>query len=323
MNSWTVGDWRPNLFLVGAPRCATTWLHERLAAHPDILMSSGKEPHYFAEFELEPRRMAFFKVVRDERAYARLFAGGAGKAVRGESSTSYLSSAVAAERIARFSPYARIVAILRDPVERAYSAYLSDFREGIESRSFLQAVREELERPGTWPAVYVESGRYCDQVGRYLELFGQNVLILVFEELTDAPEQALRRVLAFLDVDPALSVKERAGSTNAYTRARSGTSRILLGSPAVRRLARTLVPPRARPVFRRWLVSAGDKPVMDEEARRLLTEAYRDDVEGLERLLGRSLPWLESRPPAWPSSRAASAEFGTELGTDWRAAERA
>jgi sulfotransferase family protein len=298
MNVVAGDDWRPNLFVVGAPRCATTWLHESLAAHPDVFMSSNKEPHYFAESELEARRMAFFKVVRDESAYSSLFAGGVGRTVRGESSTSYLASAVAAERIARFNSQARIVATLRDPVERAYSHYLTDVREGLESRTFLEAVRDELEGPAAWPAVYVESGRYHGQVVRYLDRFAQRVLILVFEDLAAAPEQAILRVLDFLGVDPAVSPDPRAASTNAYARARTDASKALLGSPAIRRLARAVVPPGARGVVRRWLVAPDAKPPMDEQARRLLTETYRRDVESLEQLLDRRLPWLDGRSAA-------------------------
>jgi Sulfotransferase family len=287
-------DWRPNLFLVGAPRCATTWLHESLATHPDIYMSRHKEPHYFADFELEPRRMAFFKVVRDEQAYARLFAGGTRCAVRGESSSSYLASAIAATRIARFSPDGRVVAILRDPVERAYSHYLTDVREGIEARSFLQAVRDELNAPASWPAVYVQSGRYHAQVGRYLDLFGTRALVLVFDDLAASPHQTLGSVLEFLGVDTTVIGRPSAGSTNAYARARGRVSGALLGSPSVRGLARAVVPSPARGLVRGRLVSPATKPPMNEEARRLLTETYRADVEALEQLLGRALPWLDA-----------------------------
>jgi hypothetical protein len=291
-------DWRPNLFVVGAPRCATTWLHESLAAHPDVHMSRHKEPHYFAEFELEPRRMAFFKVVRDEQTYARLFEGGAASAVRGESSTSYLASAVAAERIADFNPDARIVAVVRDPVERAYSHFLNDVREGIESRSFVQAVLAELEAPAAWPAVYVESGRYGDQIGRYVDRFDGRALILVFEELAAAPARALQTVLEFLGVDPRLVVGGSSNEPfNAYSRARGRASRALLGSAAARGLARSVVPPVARAFVRRFVVAPAAKPPMDEEARRLLVATYRHDVEALEGLLDRSLPWLDAGTP--------------------------
>jgi Sulfotransferase family len=288
------GDWRPNLFVVGAPRCATTWLHEALARHPAIYMSRHKEPHYFADFELEPRRMAAFGVVRAPEAYARLFAGAERSVVRGESSTSYLASRGAPERIASFNAEARVVAILRDPVERAHSHYLTDLREGHEKRSFADAVRDELDADGAWPALYVEAGRYAAQVGRYLECFGERALILVFDDLAAEPARTIGRVLDFLGLDGAAPCSAPAAPANAYERARGRVSGALLRSPAARRLARTVVPQQARGAVRGRLVRSAAKPPLDDEARRVLGETYRPDVRELERLLGRALPWLDA-----------------------------
>ena len=106
----------------------------------------------------------------------------------GEASTSYLWDTHAAERIKRAVPEARILIMLRDPVDRAYSQYWNDVREGIERRSFLDALAEEQRSgPGGWgvSSLYIDCGRYADQVARYLDRFGARVQVLFFEDFVE------------------------------------------------------------------------------------------------------------------------------------------
>ena len=134
-----------------------------------------KEPHFFSRIEPASSWEAFFPHVSDEDEYLALFKGARTEELLGEASTSYLWDTQAAERIKRAVPEARILIMLRDPVDRAYSHYWNDVREGLEKRSFVDALAEEQRSgPGGWgvSSLYIDCGRYADQVARYLERFG-------------------------------------------------------------------------------------------------------------------------------------------------------
>ena len=164
----------PNLFVVGAAKAGTTSLHYYLNQHPDIYMSPLKEPHFFSQISPAPELKSFFQSVQNEAEYLALFAGAHNEAVVGEASTSYLWDEQAPNRIYSSVPRAKLVIMLRNPVDRAYSHYLNDAREGIETRAFLEAVTQDFQRQTKgWGVsqLYVDLGFYCGQVSRYLNTF--------------------------------------------------------------------------------------------------------------------------------------------------------
>lgn len=292
----TAGGVWPNLFVVGAAKAGTTSLYEYLVRHPEIFMSRVKEPHFFAGLELDPRDAKFFGVITDERAYLELFAGAEAFRVRGEASTSYLASAAAPARLRTVSPEAKIVVLLRDPVERAYSHYLNDVREGRERRTFLTAVTEEIEHPeeARWPFLYVELGRYVEALRRFREAFDDRVLVLFFEEFVADGRGETARVFSFLGVDPSPGADEANGAYNPYARPRSNVARSLLGSHSARMLGRAAVPTRLRPALKGLLLRQDEKPALDPAAKSLLAEIYRPEIDPLSDLLGREPPWAKA-----------------------------
>ncbi|MGH7702455.1 MAG: sulfotransferase family protein, partial [Gemmatimonadales bacterium] len=193
-----IGPW-PNFFIVGAMRGGTTALYEYLAQHPEVFLPRVKEPHFFSQ-----ARDRFSESVHEEASYLALFAGATRGAV-GEASASYLWSVEAPRRIRARIPGARIIILLRDPVERAHSHYLWEVRNGTESRPFYQALTEDHASPAKeWgdAHLYVDLGLYCAQVERYLKLFGADqVLLLLSRHLEGDPAMALRSVCRFLGID--------------------------------------------------------------------------------------------------------------------------
>jgi hypothetical protein len=276
----------PNLFVVGAAKAGTTSLWRYLDDHPDVFMSPVKEPHFFA-----PSETTVFRKVDEEDAYLRLFADGASARYRGEASPSYLWERGAPAEIRRRSLDARILVALREPVSRAHSRYLHAAR-ATERRTFLEAVRDELaEPPGDAPSLYVGRSRYADDVERYLETFGDRVHVLFFEELTADPAAELRRVFAFLELDPEPADRLEAERHNELSRPRNALVKRLLGSSRARSVGRALVPLAVQPRVERLLLVPTARPEIEPEARELLVEHYAADVERLERLLGRPAPW--------------------------------
>jgi Sulfotransferase domain len=182
---------KPNLFVIGAMKSGTTSLHEYLNTHPQIAMSEWKEPAFFVE-ELTHRR--------GEGWYLSLFENDERYRYIGESSTHYTRLPVfqgVAERLHRFNPDARLIYIMRNPLERIVSHYwhntqIRDFkRGGGEPRSLSRAVREDPQ--------YLAFGDYATQLEPYIERFGREaVYVLTFERLVQDPQGELDHIYEWL-----------------------------------------------------------------------------------------------------------------------------
>jgi hypothetical protein len=283
----------PNLFLVGAAKAGTTSIYDELARHPAIYMSPVKEPHFFSQIEPGPDREAFFPHISDRDSYLALFDGAAGYELVGEASTSYLWDRHAAERIHRVAPEATILAMLRDPVERAYSQYWNDVREGLERRPFPEALAaEERSGRGAWgvTSLYIDCGMYADQVERYLERFSDRVMVTFFEDFAADPQAAIARIHSFLGIaSQGAAAGARRG--NPASLPRNVLSGRMLGSGRLRTLARATVPRPLRARMRGALLKEMSPPPMDPEARARLTELFRPEVRRLAELLGAAPPW--------------------------------
>jgi hypothetical protein len=276
----------PNFFIVGAPRAGTTSLYEYLKRVPGIYMSPVKEPGYFAPNG--PAGRFGVLPIRDKAKYLRLFQGAKGEIALGEASASYLSDPEAPKLIHEAVPGARIIMILRDPVEQVYSNYLLHVREGWQSLPFQEAVQLDL---------YLQSALYTEPVKRYLDVFGvEQIKIFIFEEFIRDPRETVREVVRFLGVqsEPPVFATE---VYNGFALPRGPLARRIMGSKYVRIAARSLV----APPFRRWarekvLLKKARKPPMPEAARTFLAEFYRDEVRKLEEIIGRALPWPLASP---------------------------
>jgi hypothetical protein len=280
----TNGAW-PNLFVVGATRAGTTSLWRYLDRHPDIWMSPVKEPNFFSG--LQPR---FSRLYADEASYLRLFAPGAGYRLRGEASPSYLWPERVPAAIKRVSPQARIVISLRDPVERAYSAYWQAVRLGDERLSFLEAVQAEIGDPSRPLSRYLVPSSYADPVKRYLDTFGDAVHVLFFEELAEDARRETRRIFEFLDLKADVADQLDAAAHNPFALPRNQAARIVHNSQRIRAAARAVVPLGLRLRMVNLLLKQPPKPEMEPEAQELLAAHFAPDVERLRGVLGR-VPW--------------------------------
>ncbi len=281
----------PNLFIVGAAKAGTTSLYAYLKQHPQIYMSPVKEPHFFSRVNPRREQRHIVQAIREREAYLALFEGAEGYPVAGEASPSYLWDKEAPYRIREAVPDARIVILLRDPIDRAYSHYLMDVREGIQALPFYEAlVKDYQSREKGWGIshLYVELGLYYEQVKRYIETFEKDrLLILMFEDLRRDPRMVVRKVIDFLDLDAEpLDRLDTNRAFNQYAAPRSLLSLRIMRSPLIRSLARVAMPRSVRGYIRdNLLLKRGPKPPLDEEARRFLREIYEPDVRELEKLL--------------------------------------
>lgn len=212
---------KPNLFLVGAPKTGSTSLYHYLAENPNIFMSRDKEPHYFCDdfhkqcTDHHGELIKFCYTSIDQ--YESLFSSAGGYSVIGEASTTYLYSESAARNIYEYNPDAKIIAILRNPVQLLHSWYnYISYTSEEPSSTFEQALSLESERKNDWGLIpksvwfptrvfYRELVRFDDQLLRYYDLFDDsNVKVIVLEDLAENPLEVYNEILRFLDVEPHL-----------------------------------------------------------------------------------------------------------------------
>lgn len=304
----------PNFFIIGAPKAGTTALHATLSQHPDIYLSAVKEPCFFAcegQPPLAPGPAGSYlhhEAVWQPRKYLQLFAGVASERAIGEASPMYLRSPQAAARIRRDIPHAKIIAILRQPAERAHSHFWHMVQKGLETVStFEMALEQESQRrdAGWFSAFYYRAnGFYYQQLAAYYDLFPRaQIKVFGYEDWKNHPANFLRDVLRFLEVDDTLVPPVREANLTRLPRSRrfhalaqAATQR---GPMPDKLSAPSFLPPqRALASTLDWLnrnVNLVPPPPLHTETRQFLTQGYRADILKLEELLGRDLSaWLDN-----------------------------
>ena len=282
----------PDFFIIGAAKAGTTSLYRYIGQHPDVFMSPLKEPDFFAleGEECPPKR------INDIESYRALFsAAGKARAV-GEASTLYLYSAKAPVRIRESIPEAKLIAVLRDPSERAYSNFLYWRQMHCEKLTdFRRAVKEEpVRRSKGWRHNwrYVEKGFYADQLKRYYDLFGSDqIRVYLYEDLRDDPEGVVKDAFRFIGVDESFcpDMSDRYKVSKVPRNAFAGA--LLRKKNLLRRALHPLVPRDVRRRVRERLLMSrpGPSPAMRSE----LVGVYREDILKLQTLIKRDLSeWL-------------------------------
>lgn len=289
----------PNFIIIGAAKAGTTSLYSYLKQHPQIYMSPIKEPRFFA---LEGDTLSFqgpsqginYTSVTTIDAYQELFQGVTNEIAIGEASTLYLHSKKALQRIKHYIPEAKIIAILRDPVDRAYSSYLHLVRDGYENLSFQQALLEENSRiHQKWQPLwyYTQRGFYYDALNEYLKSFDSTqIKIYIYNEFAEDSSAIVKDIFNFLDVDysfqPDMSRENISGIPK---------SKILNKLFARDNLLKSIVKPFL-PSFIRHKVKESNlaaKPNIPFEAEQYLRRLYQNDILKLQDLIQRDLStWL-------------------------------
>lgn len=292
----------PNFFIIGAPKCGTTSLHRYVGEHPDIFMSAMKEPHYFSRARIpdDPRPPANpimpGSSLTTYQQYRDLFADAGSARVIGESSTGYLHSKAAVMNLHAAVPGARLVAMLRRPADRAFSAYGAAMGQGREALSFEETTAAEIARreaPDGQRRYYLTEGYYADALGRYLDRFGPEQLrVYLFEDLIADPDTIVRDVFAFLSLDDGFMPDTGTHWNATPPPIRSPLIYRTWERDWVRSAAKRLVP-RSMLARVKRAARSKDTPDCPEAVRKELTELYGDDIRRVEQLLDRDLSaWL-------------------------------
>jgi hypothetical protein len=275
---------------VAAPRSGTTWLFEALRQHRSIHVPAAKELNFFNEAFLGHME---FKYSRGIAYYRRQFDGASSDALLGDVSPTYYVDPRAAQRIHQHFPNARIVCLLRNPVEVVYSTYLKTRAYHPVPSTFRSAIEEHPE--------FLELGYYFKHLIRYCELFPmEHIYLQTYEAFFGSAAAECAALYRFLGVDDKVRPTVLGERVNARKEVRW---------PAVVRLRHTLqmaLNHRAALPLKRWLtrsnlLMAVDKrmaesnlrqsslPALEEDARRRLADLYRNDTDQLQRLFGLDL----------------------------------
>jgi len=280
---------KPNLFIVGAPKCGTTSLHKYLEQHPAVFMSNPKEVNYFSKEELEAQKLYYqdFKV-KDESSYLKLFEKASEtQTVIGEASVSYLFYPRVANKIKAFNPDAKIIIILRDPVKRAWSHYLMDKRMGLVKKSFNEIFQSPQKTNALFFQQYFLLGNYYTQVKRYHEVFGSDKIFILFsKDLIENAEDEMQTLFNFLEIPP-IKINTSA-KHNSFKDANSDIIKQLYSIARLRKFTSQLIPTALKNKLQSKLFNA-QPPAMDTEMEKKLRDYYHEEVEGLENLLGINL----------------------------------
>jgi len=297
----------PNFLIIGGHKCGTTSLYEHLRPHPQVFMPRLKEPSFFT-FEgqnLDAYPNIKRNVVTRFEEYAALFADADGKIAVGEASPMYLKCSASAPRIKGWLPNVRLIAILRNPVDRAYSHFQMEFRNGtVKSADFMQAMQEFETLPdGLRYQRYIHDGQYFTLLKPYFDLFGaENILVLLFDKMRSDPTGLMRSVYQFLRVEPDftpdLSEKHNEGG--------------IWRSPLWRLYYRTIYPAFASvsnalpESLHTRLATFGKKlrksaivrsPELSPQVRSELNKIFHGEIVKLQDLIQQDLSdWLEVEP---------------------------
>ena len=266
---------------IGSGKCGSTWIYDNIAAHPEVCDKNLKELNYFSD-------------LYDEHPfswYQSQFGGCGDKLIKGEFSVTYLGHPLAAGRIKKHFPDAKILAIVRNPVKRAFSNYLHSIRKGDIADSF--AFGDYINDEDT-----LAPGKYADYLKAYYDLFGaDNIYVIVLEEFLKDIPAGMKQIYQFIGVNDIDFLPE--GYDQANNEAKSykylwienlmvKTYRWLSRS-GYTRLVKTILDTGIGTLIRK--INGQDKPVpkIDDTSKDRLTAYYQAYNTELERLLGREL----------------------------------
>ncbi|MBE9538147.1 MAG: sulfotransferase [Proteobacteria bacterium] len=287
----------PNFIVVGASKAGTTSLHHYLSQHPEIFLPGKKESYYFLSSGLSVNfegPWEKYTVNRDRTSswadYLDLFKGSEDFPARGEVCPSYLRTPGTAEKVHEKLGDIKIIAMLRNPVYRAYSQYCMRLGLGLESLGFEEALTAEPERikRGWFGGSYFLAGLYGEQLARYYQVYPrENIKVLLYEDFVESPQGSLTEICDFLGVssfgnwDTAERHNKSGDISNPLLRflwTKSNTPRGKL---------RPFLPAAIRNRASFWINRLSrSRPTLRQETITRLLEGYSEDISACEELTG-------------------------------------
>lgn len=316
------GNTHPNFLIIGAAKCGTTSLYHYLRQHPEVYMSPIKEPNHFstdiqpAEFSNEYKLYEKSKqlnvaeyvkgdmsaeqwgaYVHDKDIYNQLFKFASGFKARGEISNSYLYSNVAATNIFRQYPEMKIIAILRQPAERAYSHYLANLRDGRTTLPFREEVlHDDAKAKHGWGIshLYYELGLYSEQIDRFKKLFpADRIKVYLFDDLKKNNKALTQDLFRFLNISEEAPIDYDEKFNEARIPKNAALIKTITQTGLKRKIFRAL-PDSFKDSVKSFFFKKGPVPKLSSDDRAWMTNRYKQDIIRLQDILQRDLTnWLK------------------------------
>lgn len=308
-------DAKGHVIVIGAHKAGTTTLHALLDSHLEVAMSLVKETnHYctdlwpllhhlrsFSKKDIDRlharNERAHIGVIKEQEAYASAFPLRSESRYCGEASPFYLRSLDAAKNIAHRYPEARIIVLLRDPIDRLLSHYAMEVRDARVPEPIELAIQEEQQalKMGQLPFHgLLDSGLYGQGLSRFLEHFSDDqILMLDFAALSD-PQRLSSEIAAFLDIDPK-GFRSSVKNHNEALSARSPIVNRLIAQTGIKKLIRMFVPKSLIEAIKPFYYQPKTEDShMDEKLHKALIDFFQDDVRRLQNIIGDKKPtWME------------------------------
>lgn len=287
---------RPTFLIVGVQKAGTTSVYNYLQQHPQVYMSPIKETNFLEKdwelaAETGQRNKNGINTFAD---YCQLFENVQDEIAVGEISPNYLFHyQTSAERIQRYVPSAKLIAILRNPIERAYSDYLMHVRDAISNKSLSEQIQTSAHK-----SFIIRKGFYFTPLQHYFEQFGDQLGVYLYEELCADPAQFMSNLYRFIGVDDLALDTSKKAQVAQVPKVKLVNDLLQRQNPlraSIASLLKPLLPEAARQNLRQKLVqlNSQDKTSLSPEERQGLIEIYREDILKLQDLIQRDLSaWL-------------------------------
>ena len=298
----------PNFFIIGAAKCGTTSLFHYLSQHPDIYFpTTVKESNYFVfcnrEYDTNgpgsPKEIfnyLYGRSINNFTEYKSLFKSVKDEMVIGEVCPRYLYYDNASKNLKEFNPEAKIIVILRNPVERAFSHYKMLASRSLAPYNFYRELQEEDQRISQgwgWDWHYCALGRYFEQIERYYQLFSRkNIKIILYEDFFNDSTSALKDICSFLNITAEFDFDLNSRHMVSYNPKNKFVHQILKADSLalLRRSIKKLFPAHLLSDISKRLKSFNEsKKTVDNKSAQYILSKLKQDMDDLELLLGRDL----------------------------------
>jgi hypothetical protein len=275
----------PNFLIIGAPKAGTTSLYDHLRAHPEIFMSEIKEPRFFGYTGTPGPENRHKFPIQSQEEYESLFEAATTEKARGEATPHYLLYPQAPERIHALLPHAKLIASLRNPIDRAFSIYQMNLRNKSANAGvpFAEAIGIDHNlREG-----------YHESLTRYFERFpAAQLKVILFDDLKNEPRRTVQGLFAFLGVDPGF-LPDLSRISNPGGTPKSKFLHQLMSNRQMQATARKLLPRAVTQRLKDLRSRNLEQRAMTREERRVALGIFRTDIERTQALIGRDLShWM-------------------------------
>lgn len=281
----------PNFFLIGATRSGSTSLYYYLGQQPKIFLSLVKAPKYYSPLSRKLKESQY----HEKEECSKLFDKVKNEIAIGEGSNIYLFDPDAAKAIHSDIPNAEIIAILRNPVDRYFVMYLRNERNKgkNEKNTLLESFEKDKKELGNYSDVNnpISQNLYSKQIKRYVDVFGKDqVKILIFEEFIKNVKGSVKDVLNFLDIREIHEFDEKV--LKSYSSEKREHVEKVLDNKLIKSIGRKLFPKSTRLILNKKLrVKNIKKSELSDKERTLLRDYFNEDIQKLEKIIGRKLQW--------------------------------